>query len=115
MLLFILLNIGLGVVEFYTLWTAPMLVVNPAWPFLSIMFALQQIEYLPLESTFLRSFPEFTFPSDEAHWWQLQTQLYRLLRRQDTVRVVWTDPQGGIRSEQARVGTMPLTEVIERT
>lgn len=115
LLLLILLAVCLGLLGIYTLHTAPAVTFDSGLVVSLTAPDLQRIEDLLLEAPVFQRLPEFFTPRAETLWWQQQARLYHLLRAQQTVRVALTGPNGLPSTVQARVGVMPLSEVLHRT
>lgn len=106
---------GLGLLGVYTLCTSPALSFETGRVFSLAEPALQRIDEVSLEPSFVQRLPEFFTRSAETAWWQQHARLYGLLTSQRMVQVIVRGPQGVLTTEQARVGPMPWADVLHRT
>jgi signal transduction histidine kinase len=110
-----LLALGLGVFGIATLHTAPVL-LRDSGAMLSFFDAnITHLDDIPLEREFFLRLPEFFTATAETRWWQLQEQVYDLLRTQRVVRITWTASDGRVVSHQVQVGFLSVWKVLTQT
>jgi signal transduction histidine kinase len=110
-----LLTFGLGVWGVHALHTTPALGFSSGlWVSLAEP-QIQRIADLELDATAFLRLPEFFRPREEAAWWRVQEQLYALLQTRESVSVAFLGQNGHWRTEEVRVGALPLLTVLKRT
>jgi signal transduction histidine kinase len=76
---------------------------------------ITHLDDIPLEREFFLRLPEFFTATAETRWWQLQEQVYDLLRTQRVVRITWTASDGRVVSHQVQVGFLSVWKVLTQT
>jgi signal transduction histidine kinase len=98
----------------HALHTAPALGFPSGFWFSLAEPQIQRIADLELDTTASLRLPEFFSPREEAAWWRVQEQLYVLLRTRKSVPVAFLDQDGRWRTEEVRVGALPMLTVLKR-
>lgn len=110
-----LLTLGLGAVGVHALYAAPALGFPSGLWFSLAEPPIQRIADLAFDATASLRLPEFFNPREEAAWWCVHEQLYALLQTRKSVAVTFRDQTGQWRTEEVRVGTLPVLTILQRT
>ncbi len=110
----VFINISTGILGIYALCNTPTLIFDSGSSF-PLDNVIQGIKDIRLDPSFFNRLPEFFFAGEEARWWRLHDQIYRILAENRPVTIEFADRAGNIQRINGKVGYQTFIEVIKNT
>ncbi len=110
----VFINISTGILGIYALWDTPTLIFDTG-SLPPLEYVIKSINGIRLDPSFFSRLPEFFFAGEEARWWRLHDQIYRILAENNPVTIEFADRAGNIQRINGKVGYPTFIDVIKDT